>query len=820
MMDLLGAGNPYIRRYAEGGEAQTYSLAQSQWVPGRYRDTEIESRPELGMTLAELQARDPFYSSPGYLDLRKQLADVMVNTQRERDLYAQRVNPLEEQYRQLAGISIDALPEQRSSELRALAEQNLFSQFLAQNKEDVERSKGLAGFFGDVAQRLSGFLETAKPGDAVSIPRNPYVGSSQQFTGAYVLEDPSNPYTYEQRKAFAERGWSVADRGTIASFLEQEVLPKQQYWGDYAKQVVSPEAFKQRSGSAVDDFVAQELAQELEAYRASEQQRIKQEQDRIRREQEQLRGYIIPLVDKGSQEEERLFWEMQNLRKAANYQRPVSIPQADVLVPSVSPPSVPVGEGGGGVSEPSVSPLPSMPSSTPVPVPTLPVYTTPAVSQPQVPVSNLTPQPAGGVSGVPSTVSSLNRGIPRPGIGESVLPQYQSPMAPVSQSAQQSQPQIQYGPIGQAATSSSDLLKNLLASTQQSMPFDFSANNPYLMKQEPVQFFAEGGDVQSGSISNPSGQFASDFPEEYRKNQERAYQNALSGFIANVAGDFDRADEFVKSTIASSGDEAYARNYAYGNAEKNFYTFLNAYQKSLGRYGLTIPEQLRTVEGFKEVFGPGFSYELKDAGRQYEEEAKRLEQQWLASTQGLSNWARFGGPPQPEGNPMWDLMTQRLGTYQPKPPPPTLVPSVPETSTASMPAPAPAPIPVSPVPSPVLPTPAPAAPIMGGNLTPQPLPGITPPAPLPATGIPQPSMSIPRPMLNTGVLPQYQSPTSQAAPTMQQQQPQQQQIQYGPIGQGAVGQTNLLSTLLSQQQDPTQVSLLGFDNPYLMKPFG
>jgi hypothetical protein len=35
-----------------------------------------------------------------------------------------------------------------------------------------------------------------------------------------------------------------------------------------------------------------------------------------------------------------------------------------------------------------------------------------------------------------------------------------------------------------------------------------------------------------------------------------------------------------------------------------------------------------------------------------------------------------------------------------------------------------------------------------------------------------------------------------------------------------VGQNTLLQTLLSQQQDPTQVSLLGFDNPYLMKPFG
>jgi hypothetical protein len=101
----------------------------------------------------------------------------------------------------------------------------------------------------------------------------------------------------------------------------------------------------------------------------------------------------------------------------------------------------------------------------------------------------------------------------------------------------------------------------------------------------------------------------------------------------------------------------------------------------------------------------------------------------------------------------------------------------------------------------------PQAPVSGGNLSPVPMPGISPVR----GGIPQPG-------IGTSILPQYQSPTVQAAPTMQQ--PQQQQIQYGPIGQGAVGQASLLNTLLSQQQDPTKVSLLGFDNPYLMKPFG
>jgi hypothetical protein len=141
---------------------------------------------------------------------------------------------------------------------------------------------------------------------------------------------------------------------------------------------------------------------------------------------------------------------------------------------------------------------------------------------------------------------------------------------------------------------------------------------------------------------------------------------------------------------------------------------------------------------------------------------------------------------------------------------PTLVPSVPSggmTSPTVPSSPSVSPTPVAPrpptVPAPVLPTPSSPT----GNLLPQPLIGSS-------------SVGIPRPGIGTSILPQYQSPTFQATqPTQQQQQPQQ-QIQYGPIGQGAVGQTNLLSTLLSQQQDPTNVSLLGFDNPYLMKPFG
>jgi hypothetical protein len=170
--------------------------------------------------------------------------------------------------------------------------------------------------------------------------------------------------------------------------------------------------------------------------------------------------------------------------------------------------------------------------------------------------------------------------------------------------------------------------------------------------------------------------------------------------------------------------------------------------------------------------------------------------------------------------------------YQPTPFP-SLVPSEP-APTPSTPAPQPTQpttpgvIPPTSVPLPGIPTqpstptgiPTPPS-VPSGNLTPQPLPGIT--APPSIGGIPQPGIGY-QPSSYQSMFPGYQSPTFQATqPTQQQQQQQQQpqqQIQYGPIGQGAVGQASLLSTLLSQQQDPTKVSLLGFDNPYLMKPFG
>ena len=160
---------------------------------------------------------------------------------------------------------------------------------------------------------------------------------------------------------------------------------------------------------------------------------------------------------------------------------------------------------------------------------------------------------------------------------------------------------------------------------------------------------------------------------------------------------------------------------------------------------------------------------------------------------------------------------------------PTLVQTPPTTPSAT---------PTTPSATPTAPSATPTAPVQGG--APQaptfPTAPVTPPVPVPSLPgasqqpvsnlTPQP-MPVPGigtgtfggvPQPGIGALPAYQTPTAQAQrPT--EQQPQM-QIQYGPIGQGAVGQTNLLNTLLANQQDPTKVSLLGFDNPYLMKPFG
>jgi hypothetical protein len=359
-----------------------------------------------------------------------------------------------------------------------------------------------------------------------------------------------------------------------------------------------------------------------------------------------------------------------------------------------------------------------------------------------------------------------------------------------TQQSQQQQPQqqIQYGPIGQAATSSSDLLKNLLASTQQSMPFDFTANNPYLMKQQPVQFFAEGGEATPplSSLELKQQRYAN-------LDSFKSLENELSG----LAQDQYRKQLGYAQALRDEAQRA-PLSTGLGNPRKA----QTAADKELRRAARVAGEQLKAnldyLTSVRNDLYTGVRTDLSGIALPYvysfENNAPEL----------------VGSSPAPAApSPLVTPQPQQPVQEQPVPvvprePLPTEVPR-PSISGVSL---SPQPVPSQPQFT------TPNIPVT--NLTPRPLPT---PTPTPIGGIPQPSIGYQNPLYQS-LLPQYQSPTSTAMQPTNQQQSQQPQFQYGPIGQAAVGQTNLLSTLLSQQQDPTQVSLLGFDNPYLMKPFG
>jgi hypothetical protein len=634
-------------------------------------------------------------------------------------------------------------------------------------------------------------------------------------------------------------------------------------------------------------------------------------------------------LSKGPGELDRIYQEV--LRQEMERLNPTLVPS----VPSggMTSPTVP--------SSPSVSPTPVAPRPPTVPAPVLP-------TTPSSPTGNLLPQPLIGSSSV---------GIPRPGIGTSILPQYQSPTSQAvqpTQQQQQPQMQIQYGPIGQGAVSSADLLKNLLASTQQSMPFDFTANNPYLMNQQPVQFFAEGGEAKEaekapvekkeeeiiryanptellyGSIErDPRIKMLTDdmaiiqswpefgtkidglvqekrlqegptFQENYINNirqsvmdQSRDEYLRRQSYMLDLAqqareakpgdtitdvmlnaryvvepGEANRANDIANfwetryqkavdysNTVAQMDWRKYWDNNNAAVNEQMSQMFennvLNPYKQNLietmlpktqsgytdirslrkerspliqqyeqaiqraydkftaDKYGAQERYYQKGVEpGISDPYYNSIQAESVAAARAYDDVEKYLlSSQFNPFSSDLDRFYndRFSQYFQEERN-RWLTPTTLIPSTggqvgvpaQQMPTAPTApVSGTPTTPGASMP---------SSIPSPVLPSPGTtpsfsgSVPLPGSNLTPSFLP------------------NIPRPGIGSSALPQYQSPTSQA--TQPTQQPQQQQIQYGPIGQGAVGQASLLSTLLSQQQDPTKVSLLGFDNPYLMKPFG
>jgi hypothetical protein len=636
--------------------------------------------------------------------------------------------------------------------------------------------------------------------------------------------------------------------------------------------------------------------------------------------------------------------------------------------PSLTPPSLVTTGSPTGQAAPTPTPTPATPSAPVVPQPVLPGYTT---QQP----GNLSPLPMPGIG-----VGSVSR-VPQPGIGS--LPAYQTPTAQAQRSTeQQPQMQIQYGPIGQAATSSSDLLKNLLAATQQSSPYDFTKNNPYLMENQPVQFFAEGGEVtpfaewyasltpeqlaDPRSVTLPQrttfanvdemnrslvfrdpklADIAYDrnvilniWPQIGQEIERKVHEKAQTGFapyLENIVQQHANALEkqYVDKTVAKyepliqqalnagPGDIYVSglttvridpnddgtgvanarlaaedhrrrleskltqiREYTVPREVKQFdteirggdlfntvhdafyrevvdpyrqelvsqlpktrtgVTDMNALRdlsrQQLDQYGLldlyfgTVEQnnvieanlakrlgQLTEEERLKNAWGDdsvaAYYARLRDAAYNEAEASKRANQQQL-------NYLLSSDYDLTQGRGQLDPVYSKayneyLQQVSPSPLVPTgqagpvpVAPTTPTTPTQT--APTTPSVPVPNLPQPVLPgysTPTPQIPV--SNLTPQTMPGVPSVPPPLIGGVPQPSLGI---FGSQSALPAYQ--TQASSPTAQAQQPQQ-QIQYGPIGQGAVGQTNLLNTLLSNQQDPTKVSLLGFDNPYLMKPFG
>lgn len=448
MMDLLGAGNPYMaRRFAEGGEVEElYMRPETAWRPN-LTESYVQARPELGKTLAELQAEDPFYATPGYINLRKQLAEVTSGTQREREEYGKKMQALEDQWRSMAGLS-----EAPESIRNPIVEQ-LRTEYEASIAPARERAIGRDKYYQDIANRITNYLETARPGQALELPDDPYARTGFNKHFRFVLDDPNNPFTYEQRKAYTDQGYSVVGRDVVANYLQNDILRQQQKARESIDYYSDPNAYMRGREKDYEERLAQALGE----YRTAEQQKIEAQQ-------QALKDYIIPLVDKSYQTQQDLRSQMDSLRRSF-----VPMDRASNILVTAPEQQAPV----------TAAPTPAPAPPVAVPQPILPGYATPA---PQIPVSNLTPQPMPGVS-APAPVRG---GIPQPSLGifgsQSALPAYQT-QAPSPTAQAQPQQQIQYGPIGQGAVGQTNLLSTLLSNQQDPTKVSLLGfDNPYLMK--------------------------------------------------------------------------------------------------------------------------------------------------------------------------------------------------------------------------------------------------------------------------------------------------------------------------------------------------
>jgi hypothetical protein len=788
MMDLLGAGNPYVKRYADGGEVQPppppVVNVGLNWFkdPGMWNQPDFQKGVQAYGSVAAFKSALEKYnrdhaqyvidfhenefnrgrSTPGRLAGAYEMAATSPwFSEQERETFLAKAVPLNEQMRQI-----------------------------------TEANRAIRAADRIIDERLTAFSPVKKQ-----------------------LLDQAQQQNVEQKKYINEQ------------FEKQRKALVEQY--------LNPNAMDQRSY----DRYRKELTNKTKADIEAVQQGLKQNRDYLRSVQELMRSQDVDL---------------------SSLVLPYLFTRPEEVAPSEPPPAV---------VQPVTPPEQTTPVRPPIPVPVIPQ--TPTSST--VPSPSITPSiPSGNLTPMPLPIG----GIPQPSFGyqppsyESIFPGYQSPTAQAAPTMQQQQQQqIQYGPIGQAATSSSDLLKNLLASTQQSMPFDFTANNPYLMKQEPVQFFADGGEVQPPAapvvnvdlswFNNPSLQNEPAFQQGVQaygsvaafKNALESYRRDYDRYQAAFAEKEFREGRSVPGTLASTYEQLSKSPFLSAGERSNYAAqvpTLLAQQEALDKRNQEERAAFDVVLDRFRAYNPVETQLSQQAYDMHSQEKNYIQSKYATEKQGISqigdralrakmlqdlnarmtaeedaavrgleqNIAFIADTRERLRGGDIDLSKITLPHLFTVPEP---VPVPEPQPTLVQPTPAPAPTPTTPVPSPI---PVPGIPQTPSTSVPAPsitTPTLTTPSvpvsnltprPLPVGGIPQPTFG------SLSVLPQYQSPTTQAMqPTNQQQQPQQ-QIQYGPIGQGAVGQASLLSTLLSQQQDPTKVSLLGFDNPYLMKPFG
>lgn len=229
--------------------------------------------------------------------LNKQIEDLKASTQQERTKYGEQMQALQGQ---LNALNEFKLPPEKEAQLL----NRVYQDYLNTNKDAIAREEGKAAYFSDLSTKINNFLQTAEPGQKLDLPRNPYSNRGQNQPYNFVLDDPQKPFSYEQRKAFTDQGYSVVDSKFIQDYLNNNIIPKQQESISAAQTIKSPETALQQQRDIINERIGQETA----ALRSARQAEIEAEQERLKQS-------IIPLVDKSYQQQEGLLNQINAINR-------------------------------------------------------------------------------------------------------------------------------------------------------------------------------------------------------------------------------------------------------------------------------------------------------------------------------------------------------------------------------------------------------------------------------------------------------------------------------------------------------------------------